>query len=109
MFNRREAMNRNHFAAGLAFAGLVCLLMMARSSPPVLGQAAAQAPHYGEGGLPQFEKDPVLPKIPSKWRMGFGSAVAVDEQDHVCTSAARARSRIPGRRRPTWSPLRRRP
>ena len=49
-------MNRNHFAAGLAFAGLVCLLMMARSSPPVLGQAAAQAPHYGEGGLPQFEE-----------------------------------------------------
>ena len=76
-------MNRNRFAASLAFAGLVCLLMMARSSPPVLGQAATQAPHYGEGGLPQFERDPVFPTIPSKWRMGFGSDVAVDAQGHI--------------------------
>ncbi len=53
-------------------------------SPAVLGQTpSAQAPHIGEGGLPQFEKDPAWPKVPAKWRMGFGSAVAVDEQDHI--------------------------
>ncbi|MGZ5125287.1 MAG: hypothetical protein ACXWC1_21080 [Burkholderiales bacterium] len=49
-------------------------------SPPVFGQtAAAQAPHIGEGGLPQFEKDPAWPKVTSKWKMGFGSAVARKE------------------------------
>jgi DNA-binding beta-propeller fold protein YncE len=53
-------------------------------SPAVFGQAAsAQAPHIGEGGLPQFEKDPAWPKVPSKWKMGYGSAVAVDADDHV--------------------------
>jgi len=45
--------------------------------------AQAEAPHIGEGGLPRFEMDPAWPKVPSKWRMGFGSAVAVDERDHV--------------------------
>jgi DNA-binding beta-propeller fold protein YncE len=45
--------------------------------------AAADAPHIGEGGLPQFEKDPAWPKVPSKWKMGFGSAVAIDADDHV--------------------------
>src|SRR5262249_35169009 len=40
-----------------------------------------EASHFGEGGLPQFERDPNFPKVPSKWRMGFGSDVAVDAQD----------------------------
>ena len=53
-------------------------------SPSVFGQApSAQAPHIGEGGLPQFEKDPAWPKVPAKWKMGFGSAVTADEQDHI--------------------------
>jgi DNA-binding beta-propeller fold protein YncE len=53
-------------------------------SPLVFGQAAsAQAPHIGEGGLPQFEKDPAWPKVPAKWKMGYGSAVTVDADDHV--------------------------
>ncbi len=53
-------------------------------SPSVSGQApSAQAPHIGEGGLPQFEKDPAWPKVPAKWKMGFGSAVTADEQDHI--------------------------
>ncbi len=40
---------------------------------PVIGQAASmETPHAGEGGLPQFEVDPNFPKIPAKWRMGFG-------------------------------------
>ena len=33
------------------------------------GQAAApgEAPHIGEGALPQFAKDPSWPKVPAKW------------------------------------------
>ena len=53
-------------------------------SSVVFGQAAStQAPHIGEGGVPQFEKDPTWPKVPAKWRMGFGSAVTGDDQGHV--------------------------
>ena len=33
--------------------------------------------------MPQFEKDPAWPKVPAKWKMGFGSAVAIDADDHV--------------------------
>ena len=45
--------------------------------------SSAEAPHIGEGGLPWFERDPAWPRIPAQWKMGFGSAVAVDERDHV--------------------------
>jgi len=69
---------------GFVIAGIVLLWIIPRSSRPVFGQAAsAQAPHVGEGGLPQFEKDLNFPRVPSKWRMGFGSDVAVDAQDHI--------------------------
>src|SRR2546422_8190041 len=65
-------------------AAIVLLSLIPRSIRPVFGQAASiEAPHFGEGGLPQFEKDPNFPKVPSKWRMGFGSDVAVDAQDHI--------------------------
>ena len=33
--------------------------------------------------LLQFEKDPAWPKVPAKWKMGFGSAVAIDAEDRV--------------------------
>jgi DNA-binding beta-propeller fold protein YncE len=64
-------------------AGLICLIP--RLSQPVSGRAASSmdTPHIGEGGLPQFQVDPDWPKLPSKWRMGFGSAAAIDDKDHV--------------------------
>src|SRR4030081_1786868 len=69
---------------GFVAVGILLVWVIPRLLPPVFGQAAlAQAPHIGEGGLPQFEKDPAWPKVPPKWKMGFGSAVAIDEQDHV--------------------------
>ena len=76
-------MNRS-LLTGCVLVGTLALWIVPRFSSPVLGQTkSAQAPHIGEGGLPQFEKDPAWPKVPSKWRMGFGSAVAVDADDHV--------------------------
>src|SRR6266478_7838975 len=76
-------MNRS-VLIGFVLVGILLVWVIPCLSPPVFGQAAsAQAPHIGEGGLPQFEKDPAWPKVPAKWKMGFGSAVAVDEQDHV--------------------------
>ena len=64
--------------------GILLVAILPRLSSSVFGQASsAQGPHIGEGGLPQFEKDPAWPKVPAKWKMGFGSAVAIDDQDHV--------------------------
>ena len=69
---------------GLVLAAILFVWMLPRVSPPVFGQArSTQAPHIGEGGLPRFEKDPAWPKVPAKWKMGFGSAVAIDADDHV--------------------------
>ena len=69
---------------GFVLAGIVLLWAIPRASQPVFAQAAStEAPHIGEGGLPQFQKDPNFPRVPSKWRMGFGSDVAVDAQDHI--------------------------
>ena len=69
---------------GLVLAGILVGWLIPRASPPAFGQAgSAEAPHIGEGGLPQFEKDPGWPKVPARYRMGFGSAVAIDQQDHV--------------------------
>src|ERR1700680_1973855 len=75
---RRESMNRS-LLTGCVLLGTFALWIVPRFASPVLGQTkSAPAPHIGEGGLPQFEKDPAWPKLPSKWKMGFGSAVAVD-------------------------------
>ncbi len=69
---------------GFVLAGIILFVSVVSRSSPAFGQAArAQAPHIGEGGLPQFEKDPAWPKVPAKWKMGFGSAVAVDADDHL--------------------------
>src|ERR1700692_240619 len=58
--------------------------MLPRFAHPVSAQVASiEAPHIGEGGFPQFQVDPDFPKLPSKWRMGFGSAVAIDDKAHV--------------------------
>ncbi len=67
-----------------AIAGIVLSWIVVPSWRALFGQdMATGAPHLGEGGLPQFEKDPDFPKVPSKWRMGFGSDVSVDDQNHI--------------------------
>jgi NHL repeat len=73
-------------AQRIGFVLVVNLLigMFPLVAPPVVAQVASiEAPHIGEGGLPQFQVDPNFPRLPSKWRMGFGSAVAIDDEDHV--------------------------
>jgi NHL repeat len=76
-------MKRNGSLA-LVLLGIAVCWTFPRLSSPVFGQAApSEAPHIGEGGLPQFARDPNFPKVPSKWRMGFGSDVAVDAKDHI--------------------------
>jgi len=61
------------------------VLVVLRRSPLTLvrAQSTKEAPHIGEGGLPRFEKDLTWPRVPAKWRMGFGTAVAIDADDNV--------------------------
>ena len=50
----------------------------------VSGQgASADAPHIGEGGLPQFAEERGWLKLQAKWRLGNTSAVSVDARGHV--------------------------
>src|SRR5580765_6359087 len=76
-------MKRSVFSV-FVLVGILQIWGMPQMSTQLFGQGvSAQAPHIGEGGVPQFEKDPAWPKIPAKWKMGFGSAVAIDANDHV--------------------------
>ena len=69
---------------GFVLVGIVLVWLIPRLSRPVFGQAAsAEAPHIGEGGLPQFQVDPSWPKLPSKWKMGFGSDIQADNQGNI--------------------------
>jgi DNA-binding beta-propeller fold protein YncE len=70
--------------AGFVLCGAVLIGVIPRLSLSLSGRTASmEAPHIGEGGLPQFQVDPNWPKVPAKWRMGFGSAVSIDDKDHV--------------------------
>ena len=75
---------KTHVGIGLGLGGIlaVALATWGPRPEPVSAQTR-QAPHIGEGGLPQFERDPGWPKVPAKWKMGSGSAVAADDQGHV--------------------------
>jgi DNA-binding beta-propeller fold protein YncE len=75
---------KNHPPFGIVLTAFA----LAASAPGVETAASAQAtsvqaPHLGEGGLPQFQRDPEWPKVPAKWRVGSVSAVAIDTDDHV--------------------------
>jgi hypothetical protein len=65
--------------------GILLVLVISCRSPLTLvrAQSTKEAPHIGEGGLPRFEKDITWPRVPAKWRMGFGTAVAIDADDNV--------------------------
>src|SRR2546430_16869225 len=67
---------KNFAMAALTLAGVTLLWGNPEElNPAVLQAASLEAPHWGEGGVPQFQIDPDWPKIASKWKGGFGSAV----------------------------------
>src|SRR6266567_3150767 len=85
---RERPMKRNSLI-GFVLAGVVLLWMLPRTFRLVYAQSgsarsgSAQAPHWGEGGVPQFQFDPDFPKVPSKWKLRFVSSVAGDSQGNV--------------------------
>ena len=73
-----------HAIVRLILVGVLVMEVVPRMTPHIVVQATSvEAPHIGEGGLPRFEKDPTWPKVPAKWKMGFGSAVAIDSDNNV--------------------------
>jgi hypothetical protein len=71
---------------GSLFALLILLLANIPLFRPLIGHAATtteEAPHIGEGGLPQFELVKGWPKLPSKWKMGFGSDIQADSHGNI--------------------------
>jgi NHL repeat len=68
--------------AAMIGTGILAAFAHLPASTPIQA-AAAEAPHIGEGSVPQFELDKSWPKVPSKYRMGFGSAVTGDDRGHL--------------------------
>ncbi len=74
----------NFALAAVTLAAVTLLWGIPHAFKPAAVQAASlEAPHWGEGGVPQFQIDPDWPKIPSKWKVGFGSAVVGDNKGNV--------------------------
>jgi hypothetical protein len=70
--------------ASICVVTAVCALVWCDTNLRVSGQAAStDAPHIGEGGLPQFAEERGWLKLPAKWRLGNTSAVSVDARGHV--------------------------
>jgi len=77
-------MKRGVLIGFISVAILLVLVVLRRAALTfVHAQSTMEAPHIGEGGLPQFEKDITWPRVPAKWKMGFGTAVAIDADDNV--------------------------
>jgi len=65
-------------------ARVTAVLVLVLSCVTLRGQTpSGEAPHIGEGGLPQFAEERDWLKLPAKWRLGNTSAVSVDSQGHV--------------------------
>lgn len=45
-------------------------------------EAAAQSPQTQACAMPMFEVDPSWPKLPSKWKFGDASSIAIDAQNN---------------------------
>ena len=70
--------------ASICIVTAVLALVWCDTNLRVSGQAAStDAPHIGEGGLPQFAEERGWLKLPAKWRLGNTSAVSVDARGHV--------------------------
>ncbi len=61
-----------------------CFVAMVSGATLAAEANVAPAPHVGEGGVPQFERDMSWPKVPAAWNRGAAvSWAAADDQDHI--------------------------
>jgi hypothetical protein len=71
----------------IASIGLVAIVLAPVWSDTtfrIAGQTGPRdAPHIGEGALPQFAEERGWLKLPAKWRLGNTSAVSIDPDGHV--------------------------
>src|SRR5271167_4732051 len=74
-------MNRKRFN-WVALIALVVAAAAAESWPSVT-RFSAQAAHPPDRSLPTFEVDRGWPKVPTQWKLGDASSVAIDAQDNI--------------------------
>jgi hypothetical protein len=82
---------KRRFVTRMLFAGqfpvplalLVALALVALVEQKWLSPAAWSVQAAGGRSLPVFEVDPAWPKVPSKWKLGDASSIAIDAQDNV--------------------------
>jgi DNA-binding beta-propeller fold protein YncE len=70
-------------AVTLVMVAAAAMTISCGSAPAAVATGDGEAPHIGEGGVPQFEVDAGWPQIPPQFRMGPGSAVTGDDRGHV--------------------------
>jgi DNA-binding beta-propeller fold protein YncE len=68
---------------GLLLAAAVLIAFALSSGSGSIAAADGDAPHIGDGGLPQFEVDSKWPQIPRQFRTGPGSAVHGDDRGSI--------------------------
>src|SRR6516164_2105580 len=84
MLAKRRGPMKGNRLINFALAAVTLLWGIPHAFWPAAAQPTSlEAPHWGEGGVPQFQIDPDWPKIPSKWKVGFGSAVVGDNKGNV--------------------------
>ena len=81
--NKRDKAGMTHGV--LRYIILMTLVLFAGLEVQRLaGAASAAEPRVaGTSAVPMFEVDPAWPKVPSKWKLGDVSSMAVDAQDRI--------------------------
>jgi len=67
-------------------AGLVLGLALALTHSPLsrAAEPTPETPHFGEGGIPQFEFDPTWGTLRPEWKYGtIANGITVDDKGHV--------------------------
>src|SRR5574341_319314 len=68
---------------GYAVVSVLVVLAGSTGQRGWFDSAIAQTPQAKPSSLPMFEVDRAWPKVPAKWKLGDGSAFAIDAQDNV--------------------------
>jgi DNA-binding beta-propeller fold protein YncE len=81
--NKRDKAGMTHRV--LSYIVLMALVIFAGLEVQRLAgtASAGEPPVAGTSGVPIFEVDPAWPKVPSKWKLGDVSSMAVDAQDRI--------------------------
>jgi len=80
----RAKRSRTDLGVRAAYVAILVTLVLATATEQRwLAPAPLTVQAAGGRAIPVFEVDPSWPKVPSKWKLGDASSVAIDAQDNV--------------------------